>query len=66
MFLLKNYKPNKYRNYNDLTKKQIETEMRKVEAEIEKIHTDIRGNEERDDKIATFIDMLKDEVKHGD
>ena len=66
MFLLKNYKPNKYRNYNDLTKKQIETDMRKVEAEIEKIHADIGGNEERDDKIASFIDMLKDEVKHGD
>ena len=65
MFLLKNYKPNKYRNYNDLTKKQIETDMRKVEAEIEKIHADIGGNEERDEKIATFIDMLKDEVKHG-
>ena len=66
MFLLKNYKPNKYRNYNDLTKKQIETEMRKVEAEIEKIHADIGGNEERDEKIANFIDMLKGEVKHGD
>lgn len=66
MFLLKNYKPNKYRNYNDLTKKQIETEMRKVEAEIEKIKTDIGGNEERDDKIANFIGMLKDEVRDGD
>ena len=66
MFLLKNYKPNKYRNYNELTKKQIETDMRKVEAEIEKIQADINGNEERDDKIASFIDMLKDEIKHGD
>ena len=66
MFLLKNYKPNKYRNYNDLTKKQIETEMRKVEAEIEKIKSDIGGNEERDDKIASFIGMLKDEVRDGD
>ena len=65
MFLLKNYKPDKYRNYNELTKKQIETEMRKVEAEIEKIQSDISGNEERDDKIASFIDLLKDEVKHG-
>lgn len=66
MFLLKNYKPNKYRNYNDLTKKQIETDMRKVEAEIEKIKNDISGNEERDDKIANFVDMLKDEVRNGD
>lgn len=33
IFLLKNYKPNKYRNYNDLTKKQIEAEIKKLEAE---------------------------------
>ena len=66
IFLLKNYKPNKYRNYNDLTKKQIETEMRKVEAEIDKIHADISGDEERDDKIADFITMLKGEVQNGD
>lgn len=33
MFLLKNYKPDKYRNYNELTKRQIEAEIRKLEAE---------------------------------
>lgn len=35
MFLLKNYKPNKYRNYTDLTKRQIEAEIKKLEAEAE-------------------------------
>lgn len=33
IFLLKNYKPNKYRNYNDTTKRQIEAEINKLEAE---------------------------------
>lgn len=45
MFLLKNYKPNKYRNYNDLTKQQIETEMRKVEAEIKKIEKEAENTD---------------------
>lgn len=61
IFLLKNYKPNKYRNYNDLTKKQIETEMRKVEAEIDKINFDIRVDANQDDKITEMVSKL-DEV----
>lgn len=36
MFLLKNYKPEKYRNYNELTRRQIEAEIRKLEAEAKK------------------------------
>lgn len=35
IFLLKNYKPNKYRNYNDLTKQQIEAEIKKLRAEAD-------------------------------
>lgn len=51
MFLLKNYKPNKYRNYNDLTKKQIETEIRKVEAEIDKLAKEVEEEEVQTDNI---------------
>lgn len=61
IFLLKNYKPNKYRNYNDLTKKQIETEMRKVEAEIDKINFEIRIDTDQNDKIIDLVSKL-DEV----
>lgn len=37
IFLLKNYKPDKYRNYNELTKKQIEAELEKTLAETDKL-----------------------------
>lgn len=33
IFLLKNYHPNKYRNYSDSTKRQIEADIKKLEAE---------------------------------
>ena len=61
IFLLKNYKPNKYRNYNDLTKKQIEAELRKTEAEIDKINFDMRADEGQDEKITDLVSKL-DEV----
>lgn len=51
MFLLKNYKPNKYRNYNDLTKKQIETDIRKAEAEIDKLAKEVEEEEVQADNI---------------
>lgn len=65
IFLLKNYKPNKYRNYNDLTKKQIETEMRKVEAEIDKINFEIRVDADQNDKIMDMVSKL-DEVLNAE
>lgn len=43
----------------DLTRK-------KQELEIEKLQSQIGGNEQQDDKIADFISMLKDEVRDGD
>ena len=43
----------------DLTRK-------KQELEIEKLQSQIGGNEQQDDKIADFISMLKDEVQDGD
>ena len=61
IFLLKNYKPNKYRNYNDLTKKQIEAELRKTEAEIDKINFDMQIDDNQNDKIIDLVSKL-DEV----
>ena len=65
IFLLKNYKPNKYRNYNDLTKKQIEAELRKTEAEINKINFDIRMDVDQNDKIIDLVSKL-DEVLNAE
>ena len=59
IFLLKNYKPNKYRNYNDLTKKQIEAELRKTEAEIDKINFDMRADDGQEDKLMQYFDKLE-------
>ena len=59
IFLLKNYKPNKYRNYNDLTKKQIETDIRKAQAEIDKIDFDIQMQDSQEDKLMQYFDKLE-------
>ena len=61
IFLLKNYKPNKYRNYNDLTKKQIEAELRRTEAEINKINFDMQIDDDQNEKIIDLVSKL-DEV----
>lgn len=63
IFLLKNYKPNKYRNYNDLTKKQIDAELRKTEAEINKLEFDIKGQENQEDKLTQYFDMLEKAIE---
>ena len=41
-------------------------ELKKLNLEIEKLQSQIGGNEQQDDKIADFISMLKDEVQDGD
>lgn len=61
IFLLKNYKPNKYRNYNDLTKKQIETDIKKAQVEISKINFDMQMDDDQNDKIIDLVSKL-DEV----
>ena len=38
-------------------------ELKKINLEIEKLQSQIGGNEQQDDKIADFISMLKDEVQ---
>ena len=40
-------------------------ELKKLTLEIEKLQSQIGGNEQQDDKIADFISMLKDEVRDG-
>lgn len=58
IFLLKNYKPNKYRNYNDLTVKQIETDIAKVEAETAKINAEIDTGETLEEKLDDYFELL--------
>ena len=41
-------------------------ELKKLNLEIEKLQSQIGGNEQQDDKIADFISMLKNEVRDGD
>ena len=41
-------------------------ELKKLNLEIEKLQSQIGGNEQQDDKISDFISMLKDEVQDGD
>ena len=41
-------------------------ELKKINLEIEKLQSQVGGNEQQDDKIASFISMLKDEVQDGD
>lgn len=62
MFFLKNYKPNKYRNYNELTKRQIEAEIKKLEAEAKRAELDIQVNETQEDKLSSYISMLKEAI----
>lgn len=63
MFFLKNYKPNKYRNYNELTKRQIEAEIKKLEAEAKRAELEIEVNESQEDKLSSYISMLKEAIK---
>lgn len=58
MFLLKNYKPNKYRKYNDETRKKIEAETNKLIAEAEKIKKDTEINENQEDKLDEYLEVL--------
>ena len=41
-------------------------ELKKLTLEIEKLQSQIGGNEQQDDKIAEYISMLKNEVRDGD
>ena len=40
-------------------------ELKKLNLEIEKLQSQIGGNEQQDDKIAEYISMLKKEVRDG-
>lgn len=65
IFLLKNYKPNKYRNYNDLTKQQIEAEVRKLRAEASLAERNIEELEGSYEQEVILIDDIP-ELEEGD
>jgi hypothetical protein len=59
IFLLKNYKPNKYRNYNDVTRRKIEAEAEKLEADakLAQQELDLLEREmDTDDSKVIFVD----------
>lgn len=60
IFILKNYKPNKYRNYSDLTKRQIETEIEKNLVEIKKAQKELKETERESNNII-IVDNWSDE-----
>lgn len=61
IFLLKNYEPEKYRNYTELTKKQIETEVRKLELEAEKLQKEIDEDFSTQELIINYRGIPDDE-----
>lgn len=61
IFLLKNYKPNKYRNYNELTKKQIEQEMLKLEAETNKLIAEAEKMKLETDTLSATVNVVIEE-----
>ena len=60
IFLLKNYKPEKYRNYNELTKRQIEAEIRKLEAETKRVEKEAEELEvnHTEELLADYFEKL--------
>lgn len=60
IFLLKNYKPDKYRNYNELTKKQIEMEIKKaeIEAKVQMKELEKMEIDDQDDVDDGFLEAL--------
>lgn len=61
MFLLKNYAPDKYRNYNELTKKQIEAEIRKAEMEAKKAEKELMEDDKDKATKIVIVDNWSDE-----
>ncbi|MDD7758788.1 MAG: helix-turn-helix domain-containing protein [Aerococcus suis] len=71
MFLLKNWKPNEYRNYNDMTKKQIEADIAKTQSEVEKAKAEaslLNHEVEKLEQSGESFELLKAlrDVKNGD
>lgn len=61
MFLLKNYAPEKYRNYNELTKKQIEAEIKKLELEAKINEKELLENTKETTEILIVDEWKKNE-----
>lgn len=66
IFLLKNYKPNKYRNYNDLTKRQIEAETMKLEREAELAEKELQIIDEGIEREILIVDDIRESMLNAD
>lgn len=66
MFLLKNYRPDKYRNYNELTKQKIEAEIKKLEAEAEKALREAETENRFDERLNMYMEQVQDVIINGD
>lgn len=58
IFLLKNYKPNKYRKYNDITYKKMEAEIEKLTVEAQKIKFEIENIGNIEGNISNYLDNV--------
>ena len=62
IFLLKNYKPEKYRNYNELTKRKMEADLEKVLMETKKIEGEITSNDTLESKLDQLLSAVEEKV----
>jgi len=59
IFLLKNYAPDKYRNYSELTKRQIEAEIKKLTLEADKMEQEIKDGTDKTSNIIIIDDIAE-------
>lgn len=62
IFLLKNYKPEKYRNYNEMTKRKMEADLEKVLMETKKIEAEIASNDTLETKLDQLLSAVEEQV----
>lgn len=64
MFLLKNYKPEKYRKYNELTERKMVAETEKLKVEAQKIKLELENSENAEDKTSMFLDNVMELLRN--
>ena len=65
IFLLKNYKPEKYRNYNEMTKRKMEAEIQQVLMETKKLEAEIASNDTLETKLDQLLSAVEEQVDNG-
>lgn len=65
IFLLKNYKPEKYRNYNEMTKRKMEAEIGHVLMETKKLEAEIASNDTLETKLDQLLSAVEEQVDNG-